>query len=91
MGLLATDDLDAMKCFEAGAAPTPTPTRAATRTPTPSTVVGDVTCNRTVDSIDAAVARQFIAGLIRSLRCEPNAAGSKSVISSISAVALIKN
>ncbi|OGO50953.1 MAG: hypothetical protein A2148_02345 [Chloroflexi bacterium RBG_16_68_14] len=48
---------------------TPTPTR--TRTPTPSAALfGDVNCSGSVDSIDATLVLQLVAGLLDSLACE---------------------
>jgi hypothetical protein len=57
LGLLASDDLDAMKCFEAGA----------------GKVVGDANCNGQINAIDAAIVLQYVAGLIDTLNCANNA------------------
>ena len=46
---------------------TPSPTR--TRTPTLAQLTGDVDCNRRVDSIDAALILQYVAGLLQRLPC----------------------
>ncbi len=60
--------------------PTPSPTLAATATstPTPSptttpSLIGDVSCDGVINSIDAALVLQFDAGLIPSLACEQGA------------------
>ena len=49
-----------------GSKPVPTPT------PTPRRA-GDVNCDGTVSSIDAALVLQYDAGLIASLACQENA------------------
>jgi disulfide bond formation protein DsbB len=56
-----------------GTAPPPTPTATPTATPTPTTpagLVGDVDCDGSVTSIDAALILQLIAGFIASLPCQ---------------------
>ncbi|MCH8850480.1 MAG: hypothetical protein IIC89_06620, partial [Chloroflexi bacterium] len=58
LGLQASDDLNAMKCFSG---PTPTPTA------TPTGIVGDANCNGTVDSVDSLIVLQFSAGLFPAL------------------------
>ena len=52
--------------------PTPTPT-SVPPSPTPAGVTGDVNCNGSVDSIDAALVLQLTAGLVDSLSCQENA------------------
>lgn len=42
-------------------------------TPTPAGSVGDVNCDASVDSIDAALVLQLVAGLVDALPCEENA------------------
>ena len=49
---------------------TPTQTSTSTPTPTPPGPVGDVNCDRTVNTIDAVLILQFDAGLIASLPCQ---------------------
>ena len=52
--------------------PVPTLPLPCTPTPTPVGVPGDVDCNGTVTSIDAALLLQFIAALTDTLPCENN-------------------
>ena len=52
--------------------PVPTLPLPCTPTPTPVRVPGDVDCNGTVTSIDAALILQFIAALTDTLPCENN-------------------
>lgn len=64
---------------KSGAEPTPTatppptatatPSTTATPTPTPPGLPGDVDCDGNVTSIDAALALQFVAGLLDELPC----------------------
>ncbi|MEX2158497.1 MAG: dockerin type I repeat-containing protein [Dehalococcoidia bacterium] len=61
LGLRATDDLDAMKCFDFTAPPP---------TPTPTGHVGDANCSGSVNSTDAALVLQYGAALISSLPCQ---------------------
>ncbi len=51
-------------------ATTPAPTATAAATPTPPSLVGDVGCDGSVNSIDAALILQLDAGLIDSLACQ---------------------
>ena len=53
----------------------PTPTSTATRTPTPTPVRrhGDVNCDATVSTVDAALILQLVARLINALPCHDNA------------------
>lgn len=55
------------------ATPTPTATRTPTVTPTAAGLLGDVNCDGSVTSIDAALVLQLIAGLVGSLRCQQHA------------------
>ncbi|MEX0786437.1 MAG: nidogen-like domain-containing protein [Dehalococcoidia bacterium] len=50
--------------------PTATPTRTPTSTPS---LFGDVNCDGVVNSIDAALILQFVAGLVNSLGCQDEA------------------
>ncbi|MEX0786384.1 MAG: dockerin type I repeat-containing protein [Dehalococcoidia bacterium] len=50
--------------------PTPTRTPTPTNTPTPITPPGDANCDGIVNSIDAALVLQLVAGLLGSLACE---------------------
>jgi hypothetical protein len=52
---------------------TPARTVTATPTPTPGGTTGDANCNYQVNSVDAAVILQYVAGLLDSIRC-PDAA-----------------
>ncbi len=55
-------------------APTPTATPPTpTATPSTAAAIGDVNCNSNVDSIDAALVLQLVAGLVDTLSCEENA------------------
>ena len=65
LGLRATDDLDALACYDFDAPPPPTPTV----TPTPAGLAGDANCSGSVNSIDAAVVLQRTAGLVNSVPC----------------------
>ena len=49
--------------------PTNTPRPASTRTPSPLTLVGDTSCDRRVDPLDAALILQLSAGMIAELPC----------------------
>jgi len=50
--------------------PPPTPTRTpAPPTPTPQGLTGDANCDHNVNSIDAAVVLQYVAGLVGTLPC----------------------
>ena len=69
----ATATPSATATSPAAATATRTPTRTATRTPTTGGVAGDVDCNGTTTSIDAALELQNGAGLLASLRCPQNA------------------
>ena len=51
----------------------PGPTATPSPSPTPSGRRGDVNCDASVTSIDAALLLQYGAGLLRSLRCPQNA------------------
>ncbi len=51
------------------ATPTPVPTATPTLVPTPTAQPGDVNCDRTVNSIDAALVLQLGAALIHALPC----------------------
>ncbi|OGO50794.1 MAG: hypothetical protein A2148_03695 [Chloroflexi bacterium RBG_16_68_14] len=53
--------------------PQPTATRTRTPTATPSPLFGDVSCNETVDSIDAALILQYGADLLSRLACPESA------------------
>jgi hypothetical protein len=48
---------------------TATPTSTATRSPTPLPSAGDVSCDGRVNSVDAALILQGVAGLIQTLPC----------------------
>lgn len=52
--------------------PTTTPTRTSTPTvtPTPSGLVGDVSCDGEVNSIDAVLLLQYVARIIEALSCQ---------------------
>ncbi|OGO50952.1 MAG: hypothetical protein A2148_02340 [Chloroflexi bacterium RBG_16_68_14] len=50
--------------------PGPKPAPTPTRTPTPPPIGGDVDCDRTVTSIDAALVLQYDARLLASLPCQ---------------------
>jgi hypothetical protein len=52
---------------------TSTPTATATATATPRGIAGDASCDRVVNSIDAALVLQLSAGLLDSLPCKSNA------------------
>jgi len=52
------------------AVPTPPVSCTPNPTPTPTPRAGDANCDGSVNSIDAALALQFSAGLIGSLRCQ---------------------
>ena len=49
------------------------PTPEPTATPQPLILLGDVDCSEAVDSIDATLVLQLVAGLVTSLPCEDNA------------------
>ncbi len=52
--------------------PSPTATPSPTPTPTPAPVLGDVDCDDSIDTIDAALLLQHGAGLLDSLDCPLN-------------------
>jgi hypothetical protein len=76
------------------APPTPTPTRTPVPTlppGTPTGVLGDVDCNDAVNSIDAALTLQLVAGLVASLPCPENAdADGSGSISSIDSALMLQ-
>jgi hypothetical protein len=53
--------------------PTPTRTPSPTASPTAPGLAGDANCDHNVNSIDAAVTLQYIAGLVQSLACQSSA------------------
>lgn len=62
--------------IEVGTKPTSTPTLTSAASPTPTTTAtatlkrrGDVNCNQSVDSIDAALILQYVASIVHSLPC----------------------
>ncbi len=69
--------------------PSPTPTR--TRTPTPPGLVGDANCDGRINSIDAALVLQQVAGLLGSLACQPAAdANQDGRLNSIDAALILQ-
>ena len=77
----------------APAALTPTPMATATETPTVMpTAFGDVNCDRTVTSIDAALILQYGAGLLGSLDCHGNAdVNEDGVVNAIDAALILQH
>ena len=72
--------------LDCGEEPTPT------STPVPPTgLSGDVNCNGSVNSIDAALVLQFIAGLVPSLNCQADAdVNENGDVNSIDAAILLQ-
>ncbi len=63
----------------------------ATATPPGAGITGDVNCNDSIDSIDAALVLQLTAGLIGSLQCEENAdVNASGAIDSIDAALILQ-
>lgn len=82
-----------IRVLEAATTPTATPTPGPPQTPTPppSASTGDVNCNSSVDSIDAALVLQLVAGLVSSLPCEENAdTNGDGTINSIDAALILQ-
>lgn len=64
---------------------------SAPPSPTPAGVIGDVDCNGSIDSIDAALVLQLTAGLVGSLSCEENAdANEDGRVDSIDAALILQ-
>ena len=64
---------------------------AVKATPTPTGPLGDVSCDGTVNSIDAALLLQFGAGLVSSLACQANAdVNGDGMITSIDATLVLQ-
>ncbi len=74
------------------ATPTPSPTATETPTPTPTPfLVGDASCDGTVNALDAALILQFTAGLLDSLPCPLGAdANGDGVVNSIDSVLVLQ-
>ena len=73
--------------------PTPTTPPPPTQppTPTPPGLTGDANCSGRVDSIDAALVLQFVAGLLPTLSCEENAdANEDGAVNSIDATLILQ-
>lgn len=64
---------------------------SAPPSPTPAGMIGDVDCNGSIDSIDAALVLQLTAGLVGSLSCEENAdANEDGRVDSIDAALILQ-
>ena len=64
---------------------------SAPPSPTPAGVIGDVDCDGSIDSIDAALVLQLTAGLVGSLSCEENAdANEDGRVDSIDAALILQ-
>ena len=96
----ATDTADSA-CSAPAPTPTPVPTNTATATstspppltstPPPATPTGDVNCDGSVTSVDAALVLQFVAGLVASLGCENAAdANDDGSLNSIDATLILQ-
>ena len=61
-------------------------------TPTPPGLTGDANCSGDINSIDAALVLQFVAGLVGSLSCEENAdANEDGAVNSIDATLILQH
>ena len=71
---------------------TSTPTSPPTPTPTPPGVTGDANCSGGVNSIDAALVLQLVAGLLPTLSCEENAdTNEDGTVNSIDATLILQH
>ena len=61
-------------------------------TPTPQGLTGDANCSGGIDSIDAALVLQLVAGLVGSLSCEENAdVNTDGAVNSIDATLILQH
>lgn len=71
--------------------PTHTPPPRPTSTSTPAGLVGDASCDRSINSIDAALVLQHVAGLLGSLPCQSAAdANQDGSLNSIDAALILQ-
>ena len=72
--------------------PTPRPSQTPTSTPPTPGLRGDANCSGGIDSIDAALVLQLVAGLVGSLSCEENAdVNTDGAVNSIDATLILQH